>query len=241
MTISQPSLTNACRVWFADIRSVDQALISLLSPDERDRHARFRRPADQDRYLAGHALTRRVTGDYLGLDPAAVRYAARCPNCGPGHGKPHVIDEGPEFSLSHSGNWVALAVAEAPVGVDVEAGRPTVEQGLIDFVLSEAERADLAALPATEHAAAFVTYWTRKEAVLKATGHGLSIGPARLTLSPPDAPAALRSWDADPTAPGSVVITDLRPDHEHQAAVAVLSSGVAEITTHDGTALISEL
>ena len=84
-----------------------------------------------------------------------MRFDRTCGQCGEPHGKPVIEGGGVEHSVAHSGDLVAVAVARAPVGVDVEQldGRPRPLGGdgdpdaLARLVLSAAERAALAEVP----------------------------------------------------------------------------------------------
>jgi uncharacterized glyoxalase superfamily protein PhnB len=94
-------------------------------------------------------------------------------------------------------------------------------------------------MPDSRRAAAFVRYWVRKEAVLKATGHGLSVPPRRLTVSPPDAPAALLSWTGRPTPHLPVHLVDLPAPEGYAAGLASLGRPV-RATRHDADALLAQ-
>ena len=165
------------RVWLGWADSgvggaVDAA--AVLDPEERARAAAFARPELRDRYLAAHVMLRQVLGGCLDLHPAAVRFAREdCPGCGGPHGRPVLAGEPRplEFSLSHAGALVAVAVAGAPVGVDVEELPRPATVAEVSAVLHPAERAEIAA--ADDPAAAFARLWTRKEAYLKGIGTGL--------------------------------------------------------------------
>ncbi|MFJ7064949.1 4'-phosphopantetheinyl transferase family protein [Streptomyces sp. NPDC101115] len=176
-----------CHVWTARAVSVSPGLEALLDAPERRVFASFLREPDRALYLTAHALRRLVLAEALDRDPAALVFAA-----GP-HGKPYVEDDPVEFSLTHSGERVAVAVTSGtPVGVDVERVTELAELPLP--VLSERERAVFDRVPEPDRAAAFTSYWVRKEAVLKATGEGLRVDPARLTVSAADRPAELLGW-----------------------------------------------
>ena len=60
-------------------------LEALLSTEERNQIARLRRPEDRQRALLGRGVLRWVLGDWLVLDPAALRFAAGS------HGKPELV------------------------------------------------------------------------------------------------------------------------------------------------------
>lgn len=70
--------------------------------------------------------------------------------------------------------WVALC-RSAKVGIDVEKIRPLPDAADLTSQLHPLERQELLALPPEKLEAAFYRCWTRKEAVLKAVGMGLSM------------------------------------------------------------------
>jgi 4'-phosphopantetheinyl transferase len=84
-------------------------------------------------------------------------------------GKPRLVG-GPEFSFSYSGEWVAVAVSEEPVGIDLEQIRP-VRLGDATLVLTPSERDHVGAHPDPDEMQ--LRIWTRKEAVSKAAGVGM--------------------------------------------------------------------
>ena len=218
-------------------------LLALLDSGERGRCARFDRDDDRSRYLAAHALARLVLAGHLGIPAPTLAFEATCRQCGASdHGKPRLgaAGTGVEFSLSHSGARVVLAVArDVAVGVDVERlNRQRDFAALAPAVLSGAEQLAVAALPDAERAAAVLRYWTRKEALLKATGDGLGVAPTALTVTPPDAAPALVAWEA--AAPLNVAphLVDLSPGPGHVASLAMLGRRLA-IVERDGDELLA--
>lgn len=78
---------------------------------------------------------------------------------------PHIY-----FSLSHSGNFVALAISDKEVGIDIEKLRPA-KDNLINRVCSQNE---IDAISNSENPhIKFTEIWTKKEAYLKALGTGI--------------------------------------------------------------------
>ena len=61
-------------------------------------------------------------------------------------------------------------------------------------LLDESEAVHLDGLTGDALLAARARMWSRKEAILKATGHGLVVDPSQVVVSSPDAPAALLEW-----------------------------------------------
>ena len=99
------------------------------------------------------------------------------------HGRPAFSDPLlPEFSISHSGDWLWLAIGGPSLGLDVEQHRPRRNLGkLMDHVLSPLELAWVSSQD--DELRAFYRLWTLREAVLKASGRGLA-GLSRLQLFP---------------------------------------------------------
>ncbi|AEA24938.1 4'-phosphopantetheinyl transferase [Pseudonocardia dioxanivorans CB1190] len=231
--------TGECTVWWAG--PVDPALrrdlVALLDEHERTRLRAFRRPDDAGRYLAAHALTRIVLGERTATHPAGVRFDRTC-RCGAPHGKPRLApvgDGGPEFSFTHSGDLVGLAVADVPVGLDVEHHRALSDvAGMAEHVSSPAEKAR----PAPATTGEFLRVWTRKEALLKATGDGLSRPMDSITLSPPGHPPAVLEWTGEGAPVEPFWLVDLAPRLHHPAAVAGAGAAAPRIVEHDGDAVL---
>lgn len=159
----------------------------LLDAQERARHARFARPADQHIYLASHVMLRHALGAYLRVPPSALRFDKGS------LGRPVLASSmqtetvGVEFNLSHTHGLCACAITRgARVGIDVEKIDESFHS-LFDSaeVLAPAERLAMQQLPTDERARAFFRYWTLKEACTKAIGKGLLMAPnsVNFTLS----------------------------------------------------------
>ncbi|WP_327737855.1 4'-phosphopantetheinyl transferase superfamily protein [Streptomyces nojiriensis] len=218
----------ACLVLWAP--ALDRAeLRGLMSAEERARYEQFAEPADRARFATARALVRTAMGRATGVAPDLVRFDRRCRYCGGPHGKPRVPGAAVKFSLSHSGGRVVLALAEhAEPGVDVERISPRRIGQLAPRVLSAPELRDLEAVPPADRPAAYHVYWTRKEAVLKAVGRGLSSPLRGITVSGPDRPAELTRWEAD-FVPPDIAMSDLRPGPGYAAALAVETPGLIDL------------
>lgn len=217
-----------CRVWWAAPVDpvVAPALVEVLDEHERERLGRFRRDADQARYLAAHALTRLVLGALLDR-PAGSFVIDRTCRCGEQHGKPGVAGA-PEFSLTHAGEVVGVAVHAAPVGLDVEQERALPDlAGMASHACSPAE--------SVSDAGTFFRLWTRKEALLKTTGLGLSSPMSGITLDGP----RVAAWTGDGAPAVPVWVVDLSPAPGYPAAVAGLGGTAPEVVEEDGDALLA--
>lgn len=225
-------MTTPCQVWWAaPVAPVDAPhLLPLLDDHERERLGRFRRPADTARYLAAHALTRLVLADLLGASASGLVFDRTC-RCGQPHGKP-TLPVGPHFSLTHAGDLVGLAVhACGPVGLDVEQVREMKDlPSMLRHVCSPAELQASGPPPP----AAFFRAWTRKEALLKATGEGLSSPMNAITLGPD----GIEGWTGDGAPAGPVWLRGLSPAPGYPAAVAGLGADAPAVVEADGNPLL---
>jgi 4'-phosphopantetheinyl transferase len=145
------------------------AHLEILNRQEQERVLRFHFAADSERYAVAHGNLRRILGAYLNLAPERLCFRNNQ------FGKPELQGETSlKFSLSHSKSIAVLAVDHAqPVGVDVEDVRP-IETEVADGHFSATELTDLRGLQGDAWLTGFYRCWTRKEAILKAEGVGLS-------------------------------------------------------------------
>lgn len=149
-------------------------LEQLLSPDESDRADRFRQARHRRHYVVGRAQLRTILARYLDREPYALefRYGS--------HGKPALQGgsghERVRFNMSRSHGLGVLAIQlDEDLGIDLECVRPFPDAlDIAKRLFAPEEHAALCALPVAEVDAAFFSYWTRKEAVVKSTGLGLS-------------------------------------------------------------------
>lgn len=163
-------------VWLVDDRDVtDTALLDtyqkLLNAEESGRHQRFVFARHRHQFLVARALVRCTLAQYMDLDdPAGVAFSKN------DHGKPLLLaDTSQQFNLTHTNGLIALAVTpENAVGIDVEfLSRQADVVKLAERYFSNAETADLFALPVAEWNQRFYDLWTLKEAYVKACGTGL--------------------------------------------------------------------
>ncbi|MGD9739000.1 MAG: 4'-phosphopantetheinyl transferase superfamily protein [Bauldia sp.] len=154
-----------------DLEGDANAFLPVLSPAEVERAGRYRRSEDRSRFILGRGLLRSLIAGRLAVTPESLSIEV-----GP-FGKP-VVAGGPKFSVSHSERWIAIAIGDADVGIDIE--RRIAFEPIPAAVLSleERERVRCAADPLD----AFFSIWVAKEAVLKVEGSGLGAGTAHFTV-----------------------------------------------------------
>lgn len=156
-----------------------RAQYALLDATEKARLASLRRPQDGQRYLAAHAGLRQRLARWLETSPATLRlHAAE-------FGKP-VLSDYPwlHFNLSHSDGHAMLALADAPVGVDLERliDSRDLSAALMQQILAPTEMPGLLGMCAHEQAAKLTAHWVAKEAVMKATGLGVRLAPTDILV-----------------------------------------------------------
>lgn len=231
-----------CDVWWAHPAAETPGLYGLLDEVEQGRYANYRREADKRRFLTGRALIRGVVATELGVPPADVALDSSCFDCGKPHGKPSVVGSTLEVSISHSGDWVVLAMTEgAPVGIDVEEVRDAEVDGLAGICFSAGELETFKAVPEEDRRGAFFTYWARKEAVLKATGKGMWVVMNKLTLTAHDEEPRVVKSEASEVDIDAVKMADLPRDPGYRAAMAIFAETPPKIEEHDAATLIASL
>ena len=214
--------TSPVRLWHVDLRAepLPEGL-ATLDDDERSRLHRLRFEPDRRRFAQAHIALRRVLADALGLAPAAVRW-----RLGP-HGKPRLDSDTLAFNLTHDDDSALIVVGPASHewGVDLESVRSMPDaDDVARRVFTLDEQAQLRATAPESRARAFAILWTRKEAVLKALGTGLSLEPASFDVgldTPAVAPGLVRSVSPGATGRGvDVNWIDLDVGPDRAAALA---------------------
>jgi 4'-phosphopantetheinyl transferase len=195
--------------------------LSLLSPDEKERAARFVRARDRRRFACCRAALRTILGGLLQQPPSSLRFRAAVrgkPELDCGNSDEILADtQSPLcFNVSHSSELALIGVCRGhALGVDLERVRMIHEADrIVASFFSPAEHAEFVTISDHLKPLAFFRGWTRKEAILKGLGIGLAGLSARYEtrfgttdLTPQFAPASpvavvdeWRLWEASPRA-----------------------------------------
>ncbi|MBX2982653.1 MAG: 4'-phosphopantetheinyl transferase superfamily protein [Flavobacteriales bacterium] len=178
-------------VWFATLESIrdrKERYHALLNEEELARAERFRFPKDRNRYILGHGLLRETLGVHLGRSAKDLELLRG------EFGKPFLEGHPVHFNLSDTKDAVLLALSHHPIGADIETmNRHTDHERVAEHYFTPTEIASIA--DAADGKRRFLELWTRKEAVLKASGvgimddlHSLDVGGAlnQMMISHPD-------------------------------------------------------
>jgi 4'-phosphopantetheinyl transferase len=169
----------ALQIWLLRVDALSEKdvapLLSVFDEAEKARMVRFVHARNRIEFAAAHGLTRLALGQALSVPPASLAFVE-----GP-NGKPSAQRDGRpapvSFNLSHANGMVGVAVLaqpDVPVGFDLERFDRRIELEIADRYFRPEEVSWLMGLAPGERPRGFLRLWTLKEALIKATGEGLS-------------------------------------------------------------------
>lgn len=219
--VAPPPLRNdEAHVWVIVLDVEKPACLDTLSLAECSRASRFLSAAARNRFIQRRRVLRTVLSRYSGRCASAIAYKENP------YGKPELEPHSDiSFSISHSESMALVALTrDALIGVDIERVRADrADAGIVQRFFTRNEALTLAQLnDDTDRVTAFFNVWTRKEAIVKAIGCGLSIAldAFEVTLRPGEAPALLE-WNVPNFAPRRWQLLHLEPRVGYVGAVAI--------------------
>lgn len=146
------------------------AFWECLSDNEQKQANKYCTKILTDRYIISHALLRYILGYYTKQSPQEIKYATNK------YGKPFLQDSNIKFNMSHSKSIVSYIIAyDNNVGIDIEFNDNNLDvMELSKLVLTTKEHILLESLKYDKQRKIFYNLWTKKEALVKAIGEGLS-------------------------------------------------------------------
>ena len=141
-----------------------QAMLPLVSEQRREQALQFKHAFGQYACLKSYLMLQDLLREHYGIESDLVFSYNE-------HGKPMLKEvSNIHFSISHCKEAIAVAVADRPVGIDVETLRMPSE-ALAEKVMDKGEklRFDISDTPEDF----FTALWTAKEAVMKCRGTGI--------------------------------------------------------------------
>lgn len=207
------------KVCLPDAETAMEQLSGFLSPDESSRAGRFVRDRDSVAFSVTRGILRVLLARYVNTEPRTIAFKVN------EFGKPELLfpsRAGIEFNVSHSGDYSLLAFSRVPVGVDIQQTSSLSFADLAPQVFSEPDYLTFKSLTADDQRAAFFNAWTRKEAMIKAIGRGVSIPLTSFDVSfLPTEPARLRCMRSQDFGPVHWSILALEVGDGYSAALAV--------------------
>lgn len=152
-----------CHIFKFDLKvykDIESNYKNVLSKNELNKAKLFKVQKDLERYVIGKYFTRLLVGVQLGIKPCEVTFIEI------ENKKPATTNI--NFNISHSGNLILLALSNSVMGIDVECINPSFNfENLLIQCFKPSELLHI------NSRSDFYVFWTRKEAIIKATGEGL--------------------------------------------------------------------
>jgi 4'-phosphopantetheinyl transferase len=162
-------------------RGEAEVSVKRLPANERERFHRYRHTLASHEFLVGRLLVRGWLEAVSGIAAGEWQFTEG------ERGRPGIAHPASpwSFNLAHSGGMVACALSLLPdIGVDLEdLNRRPLSRDLFRRYCSPAEVADIESQPEQDQMRRFLTYWTLKEAYLKARGLGIAVHLADVEFS----------------------------------------------------------
>jgi len=182
-------------VWRISLLAKDEylgQLYQLLSEEEQRRVERFRFVRHRRRFTVARTSLRTILARILGCRPEEVRFVYNQ------WGKPDLAQSCNhlklKFNISRSHEIALLVISrDREVGIDIEwlLQHPGDFDTLAKRFFAPEEYKQLRLLPESERLEGFFRFWTRKEALVKAVGTGLTIPLKQIIVNLNDQPIRL--------------------------------------------------
>lgn len=155
-------------------------LCAFLSEAEKNRARAYKTDTARLHFLIGHGALRRILSVLLACPADTLAFARG------EHGKPYLPQSDVHFNLSHSGEYVALALSfSSPVGIDIQERRRVHSMdAFVSRFFHPQEAEEFSLLPEKEKPGYLFSRWALREAFLKGAGYGLALSPASFRLKP---------------------------------------------------------
>lgn len=143
-------------------------LINYLDEIELRRAGKYHFDKDANRFIICRTLLKFILARQLNIEVSEVHIKKD------ENKKPYISSyESVCFNVSHSGNYGVIAISNSDIGVDVEY--INYNFGFKDMLASIYSDQEITmVLNSSKSAECFYKFWTRKEAIVKATGKGIN-------------------------------------------------------------------
>lgn len=190
--------------------------LTYVGLEEQEKAASYRNREEAVSYAAQHTLMRCIAASALDIRPtqaSEIQVSRACTHCdsGEAHGKPRI--QGLSFNMARAQGMIAGAYSrseELELGLDIEKMRGNYYAGFDNISLTATEKEQVLARPQEAQNMMRLMYWTGKQAVLKATGYGLSVSPTSVQIDLGDFPSEVSRLESY-SAPAVLVLEGMEP------------------------------
>lgn len=165
------ALTFGTHIWRIPWQKLDPGyFLHLLDDQELKKAGKYRNPEDQKRAIIGRGVLKELSASYLKTSHKNL-------NCSTNKfGKPFLAKHHNhlQFNISHSAEIILLVFGFSPlqIGIDIEKIKLDFDYlDIADQYFSDSEKDSLQCENPSKQ---FFKIWTRKEAIMKALGKGLT-------------------------------------------------------------------
>ncbi|MBL1228788.1 4'-phosphopantetheinyl transferase superfamily protein [Enterococcus sp. BWB1-3] len=131
--------------------------------------ARYKNPIDYRRSLIAYAVLFAICEQTQEISRELVLEKNE-------YGKPFFQDlPNYSFNISHSKDWIVLAVSSAEVGIDIEYNEPFDHDEVVESFFAESEKQFFFRTITNQETKVFYRFWTLKESYIKAVGKGMTV------------------------------------------------------------------
>lgn len=165
--------SNSLKIYYGQISDlIKYVTFEVLSGEEKKRADQILLQNDRDLFIISRVFLRKLLSFFLNIEAHAIQIEYNT------NGKPYINSScNLKFSISHSKNIILFGFIEnSEIGVDIEyLKRKIAIDKVSEFLFSTNELIVFKNTKEELQQEKFIDHWTRKEAILKAKGSGLSI------------------------------------------------------------------
>lgn len=151
-----------------------KVLRSLLTPEESKQLLQYKSKVAQHTHLITRSICRLILTQYINSEPHSLSFIRNQ------YGKPELEhnEQKIRFNLSHNNQVIIMVVCvNDDIGCDVEDPQRNVSiEPITRRYFSKQEHGEISHLEGEQQRQRFFQFWTLKEAFVKATGRGISLG-----------------------------------------------------------------
>lgn len=148
-------------------QEITNTLTSYLTPPEHNRANRYHFIKDKNRFIICRTILKFILAEQTGLEVDKITIAKD-------HNKKPYLSSNPSlfFNVTHAANYAIIATANSSIGVDIEYINKDFDyKEILPSIFNDHEINEIVSNDDKHHT--FYQLWTRKEAIVKATGKGI--------------------------------------------------------------------